>query len=614
MTFEELRDKAHALPLKPGVYIMQNAASEVIYVGKAKALKNRVSQYFQDQSRHNEKTRAMVSQIDHFDVIVVQSEFEALVLECALIKRHQPRYNILLKDSKGFPYIRLSPGEYPRFSLASKAENDGARYFGPYGSRFASQGIIDALRQALRLPACRRKFPRDIGKERPCLNFHMGVCDGYCRPEMDQTQYKRSVDQAVRLLEGRLDEVVDELSAEMEQAAEELRFEKAAQIRDRIRSIQLLSTRQKAVAGSLADTDVVGYHRGEAKSCFVVLHYIGGELAAKDWELLGVPMEDEQTTVSTLAAQYYGGRGQLPKQILLPCDIDERLELARMLTESVGRKVEVLTPQRGAKMELVKLANENAAEEALRATTAEERRSKLTEALGALLRLEEPPHRIEAFDISNTGSSDIVASMTVHVDGRPLKRDYRHFKLKDMPHADDYASMEQVVERRFRRYLDGDEKFGDLPDLLLIDGGAGQVKAAQEALSKLGLSIPAYGMVKDSRHRTRALQAGDGREIGIQANQALFAMVGRIQEETHRFAIEFHRQQQAGHLKGSALDDISGVGPARKAQLLKAFKSVKAVKAASLEELAAVVPRNTAQAVYARFHKPEDDRGKDETP
>lgn len=592
---------------------MQNAASEVIYVGKAKALKNRVSQYFQDQSRHNEKTRAMVGQIDHFDVIVVQSEFEALVLECALIKRHQPRYNILLKDDKGYPYIRLSPGDYPRFSLATRPEDDGARYFGPYGSRGASQGIIDALRQALRLPSCRRKFPKDIGKERPCLNFHMGVCDGYCRPEMDQSQYGRSIDQAVRLLEGRLDEVVDELTAEMELAAEELRFEKAAQLRDRIRSIQLLSKRQKAVAGSLADTDVVGYHRGEAKSCFVVLHYMGGELAAKDWELLAVPMEDEQATVSTLAAQYYGGRRQLPRQILLPCDIDEQVELARMLTEAVGRKVEVLTPQRGAKMELVKLANENAAEEVLRATTAEERRSKLTEALGALLGLDGPPHRIEAFDISNTGSSDIVASMTVHIDGRPLKRDYRHFKLKDMPHADDYASMEQVVERRFRRYLDGDEKFGDLPDLLLIDGGAGQVRAAQEALSKLGLSVPAYGMVKDNRHRTRALQAGDGREIGIQANQALFAMVGRIQEETHRFAIEFHRQQQAGHLKGSALDDIPGVGPARKAQLLKAFKSVKAVRAAPLDELAAVVPKNTAQAVYGHFHPAETQQGKDGT-
>lgn len=610
MTFEELRDKAHSLPLKPGVYIMQNAASEVIYVGKAKALKNRVSQYFQDQSKHNEKTRAMVSQIDHFDVIVVQSEFEALVLECALIKRHQPRYNILLKDSKGYPYIRVSVGEeYPRFSLSSKAADDGARYFGPYGSRGATQGIIEALQAALRLPTCRKKFPRDIGKERPCLNFHMDACEGYCRAEMDQSQYRRSMDQAVRLLEGRLDEVLDELTAEMERAAEELRFEKAAQLRDRIRSIQLLSKRQKAVAGSLADTDVVGYHRGEAKSCFVVLHYVDGELAAKDWELLSVPMEeDERATVSALAAQYYEGRGHLPRQILLPCDIDERVELARMLTEAVGRKVEVLTPQRGAKMDLVRLANENAAEEVLRATTAEERRSKLTEALGSLLGMESLPHRIEAFDISNTGNADIVASMTVHIDGRPLKRDYRRFKLKDMPHADDYASMEQVVERRFRRYLDGDEKFTDLPDLLLIDGGAGQVKAAQAAMAAVDIHVPAYGMVKDGRHRTRALVAGDGREIGIQQNQALFAMVGRIQEETHRFAIEFHRQQQAGHLKKSALDDISGVGEVRRQQLLKRFKSVRAVKAATLEQLREAVPKSTAQAVYDYFHKEKEER------
>ena len=602
MTFEELRDKAHSLPLKPGVYIMQNAQSQVIYVGKAKALRNRVSQYFQDQSRHNVKTRAMVAQIDHFDVIVVQSEFEALVLECALIKRHMPRYNILLKDSKGYPYIRLSVNEdYPRFSLASKVAEDGARYFGPYGSRGASQGIIDALRQALRLPSCSRKFPRDIGKERPCLNYHMGACEGYCRPEMDQGQYRRSIDQAVRLLAGKLDEVVDELSAEMEGAAEALNFERAAQLRDRIRAIQLLGKRQKAVAGSLADTDVVGYWRGEAKSCFVVLHYMGGELAAKDWELLPVPMEDEKTTVATLTAQYYSGRGSLPRQILLPCDIDEQAELARMLTEAVGRKVEVLTPQRGAKMDLVRMANENAREEVARATTAEERRSKLTEALGALLGLDRPPHRVEAFDISNTGSSDIVASMTVHIDGKPLKRDYRHFKLKDMPHADDYASMRQVVLRRFQRYLDGDEKFGALPDLLLIDGGAGQVKAAQAAMEEVGVRVPAYGMVKDGRHRTRALEAADGREIGIQQNQAIFALVGRIQEETHRFAIEFHRQQQAGHLKGSALDGIPGVGPTRKAALLKHFKSVRAVRQAGIEALAEVVPRNTAQAVYDYF-------------
>ena len=608
MTFEELRDKAHALPLKPGVYIMQNAASEVIYVGKAKALKNRVSQYFQDQSRHNEKTRAMVSQIDHFDVIVVQSEFEALVLECSLIKRHQPHYNILLKDDKGYPYIRLSvQEEYPQFSLAARAADDGARYFGPYGSRGASQGIIDALREALKLPSCSKKFPRDIGKERPCLNYHMGLCEGYCRPNMDQSRYGESIGQAVRLLEGKLEEVVGDLTAEMEQAAEDLAFEKAAMLRDRINAIRLLSKRQKAVAGSLADTDVVGYHKGTAKSCFVVLHYMEGELAAKDWELLSVPIdEDERETVTSLTAQYYSERGNLPRQILLPCDIDEQVELARMLTEAVGRKVEVLTPQRGAKMDLVRLANENAAEEVERATTAEEHRSRLTALLGSTLGMDTLPHRIEAFDISNTGSSHIVASMTVHIDGKPLKRDYRRFKLKDMEHADDYASMKQVIERRLHRHLDGDEKFGDLPDLMLIDGGAGQVRAALEAMAEAGIHIPAYGMVKDDRHRTRALMAADGREIGIQQHPALFSMIGRIQEETHRFAIEFHRQQQSSHLKGSALDDIPGVGDRRKADLLKHFKSIKAIRSASVEQLREAVPKNTAQAIYDHFHQGKD--------
>ena len=598
MTFEELRDKAHSLPLKPGVYIMQNAQSQVIYVGKAKALRNRVSQYFQDQSRHNVKTRAMVAQIDHFDVIVVQSEFEALVLECALIKRHMPRYNILLKDSKGYPYIRLSVNEdYPRFSLASKVAEDGARYFGPYGSRGASQGIIDALRQALRLPSCSRKFPRDIGKERPCLNYHMGACEGYCRPEMDQGQYRRSIDQAVRLLEGKLDEVVDELSAEMEGAAEALNFERAAQLRDRIRAIQLLGKRQKAVAGSLADTDVVGYWRGEAKSCFVVLHYMGGELAAKDWELLPVPMEDEKTTVATLTPQYYSGRGSLPRQILLPCDIDEQVELARMLTEAVGRKVEVLTPQRGAKMDLVRMANENAREEVARATTAEERRSKLTEALGALLGLDRPPHRIEAFDISNTGSSDIVASMTVHIDGKPLKRDYRHFKLKDMPHADDYASMRQVVLRRFQRYLDGDEKFGALPDLLLIDGGRGQVGAVRQALRGTALEhVPTFGMVKDDHHRTRAIVDDEGGEIAINRHRNIFTFVTNIQDETHRYANDYRKRAMKKKSYAATLTAIPGVGEKTSAALLAHFKTVAAVKAASISDLEEVKGISHAKA------------------
>ncbi len=610
MTFDELKEKAHALPLKPGVYIMQDAKNAVIYVGKAKALKNRVSQYFAHLASHTEKTRAMVSQIDHFDVIVADSEFEALVLENSLIKRHQPRYNILLKDDKGYPYIRLTVKEaYPRFSLANRVAEDGARYFGPYGSRGATQGIIDALRLALKLPSCNKKFPRDIGRERPCLNYHMGQCDGYCRPEMDQSRYREGIEQAVRLLEGQFKEVGEELRAEMEQAAEELRFEKAAELRDRYRAIELLGKRQKVVAGSLADTDVVGFHRGEAtRSCFVVLHYVEGDLAAKDWDLIDTPMEEETADiVSALVRQYYGGRGRLPRQILLPCELEDEVPLTRMLSENAGYRVSLVTPQRGAKVELIRLANKNAVEEVERWTSREERQSKLLELLGRMLDLEGPPRRMESYDISNQGSDDIVASMVVYVNGKPLKRDYRHFKLRDMSGPDDYASMEQVLTRRFQRYLDGDEKFADRPDLLLIDGGETHARVAVGVLKALGLSIPVFGMVKDDRHRTRALVTPDGREIGIQSNQAVFSLIGQIQEETHRFAIEFHRQQQTQRMRGSVLDKIPGVGEKRRADLLKHFKSVRNIRAASLAELEGVVPRNIARAVYESFR--EDERG-----
>ena len=604
MTFDELKEKAHALPLKPGVYIMQDARNEVIYVGKAKALKNRVSQYFADLASHTEKTRAMVSQIDHFDVIIADSEFEALVLENSLIKRHQPRYNILLKDDKGYPYIRLTVKDpYPRFSLANKAAEDGARYFGPYGSRGSTQGIIDALRLALKLPSCSKKFPRDIGKERPCLNYHLGQCDGYCRPEMDQGRYREAVEQAIRLLEGKFKEVGEELQAEMERAAEELRFEKAAELRDRYRAIELLGKRQKVVAGSLADTDVVGFHRGEAKSCFVVLHYVDGELAAKDWDLIETPMEaDEAENISALVRQYYAGRGRLPRQILLPCELEDEAPLARMLSEAAEYRVNLVNPQRGAKMDLIRLANKNAVEEVERWTTREERQSRLLELLGRLLSLEGAPKRIESYDISNTGADDIVASMVVYVNARPLKRDYRHFKLKDMQGPDDYASMEQVLTRRFRRYLDGDEKFGDLPDLLLIDGGENHARVAVRVLEEFGLTIPVFGMVKDDRHRTRALITPEGREIGIQGNPSVFSFIGQIQEETHRFAIEFNRLQRKSRVQGSVLDKIPGVGEKRRAELLKHFKSVKNIRAASLAELEETVDRRTARAVFAFFN------------
>ncbi|MEG0440809.1 MAG: excinuclease ABC subunit UvrC, partial [Oscillospiraceae bacterium] len=546
MTFDELKEKAHSLPLKPGVYIMQNAENVVIYVGKAKALKNRVSQYFADLASHTEKTRAMVSNIDHFDVIIADSEFEALVLECSLIKRHQPHYNILLKDDKGYPYIRLTVNDrYPRFSLAGRVADDGARYFGPYGSRGSSQGIIDALRQALKLPSCNRKFPRDIGKERPCLNYHMGKCDGYCRPDMDQNRYGEAIGQAVRLLDGKMGEVVEDLTAEMTEAAENLRFEAAAALRDKLHALELLSKRQKVV-GRLADTDVVGYYRGDAKSAWVVLHYVEGELAAKDLEVFENPLEEtEDEVVSALVREYYGERGDLPRQILLPCDIGDDVPLMRLFSEHGGHRVELVTPQRGAKVELIRLANTNAQEEVVRVTTREERQSKLLELLGKLLGLEKPPIRIEAYDISNTGASDIVASMTVFENAKPRKKDYRHFKIRDVTgHPDDYHSMEEVLSRRFSRYLEGDEKFGALPDLLLIDGGDTHAAVAERVLETLGLSIPIYGMVKDDRHRTRALITAGGREISISGTPALFALIGQIQEETHRFAITFHRLQR----------------------------------------------------------------------
>lgn len=611
MTKDELKEKAHSLPLQPGVYIMMDAAGEVIYVGKSRALKNRVSQYFNNLASHNGKTRAMVSQIDHFDYILADSEFEALVLENSLIKRHRPRYNILLKDDKGYPYIRLSvQDEYPRFSLAGKAAEDGARYFGPYGGRGSTWEILKTIAAALRLPACKKRFPRDIGKERPCLNHHIGVCDGWCRGTPDAEEYRRRIQQAVRLLEGKFSQVEEELEREMLRASEELRFEQAAELRDRLRAIQLLGTKQKVVAGARADTDVVGLFRGEAKSGFVVLHFLSGALAARDTELFPTPLEEDDETLAALLTQYYGERGALPRTILLPLELESRESMERWFSEACGHKVELLTPKRGDKVRLVELAEKNARDEVERATTREERENSLLALFGRLLGLPEAPHRFESYDISNTGSADIVASMVVFVDGKPLKSAYRRFRLRGMEHPDDYASLDQVLTRRFQRYLDGDEKFSPLPDVILMDGGIGQVGVAVAVLERMGISVPVFGMVKDDRHRTRALVAPSGAEIGIQQNQSLFALVGRVQEEVHRFAITYHRESHAKHTASSSLEQIPGVGEARRKALLGHFKTLKAVREASLEELCLAVPRSTAKAVYQHFHPSETPDGK----
>lgn len=608
MTFEELKDKALSLPLKPGVYLMMDRSGTVIYVGKAKALKNRVSQYFHDQASHTEKTRAMVAQIDHFDTIVAGSEFEALVLENALIKRHKPRYNILLKDDKGYPYIRLPVKEpYPQFSVVGRMADDGARYFGPFGGRGDTQAILDAIRAAFKLPACGKKFPRDIGKARPCLNFHMGRCDGYCRQEVPQAQHRQAMDQAVRLLEGKLSEVEQDLSDQMMAAADALEFEKAAALRDRLKAISLLGKRQKVVAGYLADTDVLGLFCGEVRAGVAVLHFREGELTGRDLELIQADDEALGDILSAFLVQYYGSRGLLPKQILLPENIEETAALSRFLSQQAGRRVELLTPQRGAKMDLIRMARENAQEEVQRVTTREERTAKVLSLLADRLDLPAPPRRIEAYDISNTGASDIVAAMTVFEDGKPRKGAYRYFKMRGLDGPDDYASMDQTIRRRFQRDRDGDGQFAQRPDLLLIDGGDTHAAVAQRALEAFGLSIPVYGMVKDDRHRTRALVTPQGREIGIQGIPALFAFIGRIQEETHRAAVGFHHKQHTKSGTASALEKIPGIGPARRKQLWKAFGSMKAIRGADLQGLEAVLPKQAALSVYQYFRTSKEE-------
>ena len=605
MTREELKEKANDLPLAPGVYLMMDKSGKVIYVGKAKKLKNRVSQYFQDSASHTLKTRQMVSQIDRFDTIFVSSEFEALILENSLIKRHMPRYNILLKDDKGYPFVRLSGGTYPRFSMVNKMANDGAKYFGPFGGRFETRQALDAVLAALRLPTCNRRFPRDIGVERPCLNFHMGRCDGFCRKEMTAEEYNRRIQQAIQLLEGKSKQLLREMTTEMETEAEALRFEQAALLRDRIQAISALAKKQSVIAGLCADTDIWGIYRGSGKCCYAVLHMEDGNLAGRETELFQAPMEEtEVEMLSALTAQYYLPRAVLPHEILLPFDTGDCENLSEVLTKRAGHKVWVHVPQRGEKAELRAMAQRNAEEEAERATTAEERVAHTLELLQKMLNLPAPPKRMESYDISNTGKSDIVASMVVYSGMRPLKSAYRRFRIKELEeHPDDYASMQEVLRRRLQRAADGDEKFLPLPDVFLIDGGETHARAALEIVEAFGTQIPVFGMVKDDRHRTRALVTPEGREIGIGANQAVFSLIGQIQEETHRFAIAYHHESHGKSTLKSALDEIPGVGPKRREALRKHFGTIKAIREADVETLAAVVPHSTAETVWKHFHQ-----------
>lgn len=601
MTYDQLKDKAQSLPLLPGVYIMRDRADRVIYVGKAKKLKNRVSQYFQDTVTHSPKTRLMVSNIDHFDVIVAASEFEALVLECSLIKQHKPKYNILLKDDKGYPYVRLNVKDpYPRLTVANRVLDDGAEYYGPFGSKGKTEQLIKAIVQTLKLPCCTKLFPRDIGKGRPCLNYHMDQCSGWCRSGQHAEDYRQAIEQARLLLRGEYKVVAQQIQSKMIAAAENMEFELAANLRNRLQSIETLGKKQTVVAEKNTELDVVGYGQTETKACFAVLHYSNGNLVDKEYEIFPTP-DDPAVVVSALVKQYYISRGFAPKLVLIPFAMEDAALYSQLLQQEYGHKVTIKVPQRGELARLLDLAVSNATEEAVRLSDREEQHNKTLNMFRELVCVDSV-ERIESFDISNISGTDNVAGMVVFENGKPKRSEYKRFKIDNLGQQDDYASMACAVKRRFSRLVDGDANFNIRPNLVLIDGGAEHANIAQKVIQELGLELNVFGMVKDDKHRTRALVTPGGQEIAIDVKPSVFAFVGTIQEETHRFAISYHKKLRSKRLRYSQLDQIVGIGKKRKELLLKTFKSISGIAEASLPELERILPKDAANAVYLFYH------------
>ncbi len=596
MTLQRLQNKARALTMEPGVYLMHNRAGEIIYVGKAKRLKNRVSSYFRSLDRHTPKVLAMVRQVEDFETIVTSSEFEALVLECSLIKLHNPRYNILLKDDKGYSYLRIGRGEeYPRITEVKQKEDDGAEYIGPYMSAWVVKNTIDEANKAFLLPTCSRQFPRDIGRGRPCLNYHMKQCMGVCRGGISPQEYQETLRQAVEYIRGGSAEAVRILQEQMQAAAENLEFERAARCRDRLRAIERFAERQRVVYAGAVDQDVLAFVRSGEDVALSVLKFREQKLVDKLDFLFPDADPIEEVRGEFLARYYSDPLHELPRQILLDGDLPDRELVERLLSGRAGRKVPLLIPRRGDPAQLVEMARLNAAEQlSLRDRRRTGRELAALDELARLLGLEKPPVWIESYDISNIGSDTIVGGMVVFEEGRPLKAAYKRFSIEGLDHPDDYTSMAQMLERRFARYLAQEPNGGSFnrrPDLLLIDGGQGQVSAVQRVLAALGLDIPVFGMVKDDRHRTRAISSQGG-EIAISSHRAVFSLVTRIQDETHRFAVTYARKSHKKTAFELSLTRVEGLGEKRARALFAAFRTKKAILEASEEQLAAVPGMN----------------------
>ena len=611
MTREELHQKVLTLPKEPGVYIMKNKQEQVIYVGKAKVLKNRVSQYFQNEAKHTPKTRKMVENIYNFDIIVCSSEFEALVLENQMIKKYQPKYNILPKDDKGYPFLRIPTDEpYPTFQVVGKPKADAAHYLGPYAGRGAAMQAIDTVNRALGLRDCHRSLPRDIGKRRPCLNAQMGLCCAPCAGKVSQQDYAQRVAQAIRVLEGDYEALAAQLERDMLQAAEQERFEQAAQLRDRMRAIQRAGQHQMVVASGFSDMDILAFVQGETKGCLVVLHYIAGNLYDKEYTMLdGTAEQDGAELLGDYLKQYYAMRGVVPGLVLISHPIEELDAVSEFLRSIAGKKVTLSVPQRGRRRELMDLARKNAREEIVRSETTGQRRQKSLELFGSMMGLPQMPTTFEAYDISNLAGTNTVGSMIVFENGQPKRSRYRRFRIESVADGqDDYKAMEEMLTRRLQRWKDGDEKFSPLPSVFMIDGGLGHVRIAKGVLERFGCETPVFGMVKDDHHRTRGLVAPDGREFSIATTPAVFALVGRMQEEVHRFAITYQRTLRQSQAVRSQLDRIPGIGEKRRTALLQTFKSLKRVREATIEELEAAVPHTAAQAVYDYFHSKQEEQ------
>lgn len=619
-----IEEELKKLPARPGVYIMHDADDTIIYVGKAISLKNRVRQYFQGSRNLGIRKEQMVEQIARFEYIITDSELEALVLECNLIKEHTPKYNILLKDDKTYPFIKVTVGEdYPRIQIVRRVKKDKSRYYGPYSSAMAVKDVVELTTKLYRLRTCSRNLPKDIGKERPCLYHQIHQCDAPCQGYISKEEYRKKVDKLLDFLNGNHREILKELEEKMLAASQEMNFEDAAQYRDLIQSVKRIGERQKITDQHGEDKDVVAVAQDGEDAVAQVFFIRGGKLIGRDHFYLKVAKEDQRAQIiSSFLKQFYAGTPFIPKQIMIQEEIEDREVITQWLEKRKGRKVHIRIPKKGTKEKLVELAQRNA--ELVLSQDKERIKREEGRTIGAVKeiagKLALPGlERIEAYDISNISGFQSVGSMIVYEKGKPKRSDYRKFRIKSVQGPNDYASMEEVLTRRFVHGLDEqearrkenlDEEFGSFtrfPDLIMMDGGRGQVNIALEVLDKLNLQIPVCGMVKDDKHRTRGLYFNN-EEIPIDRDSEGFKLITRIQDEAHRFAIEFHRSLRSKGQVHSILDDIPGIGPTRRKALMKQFQGPDKMREASLEELKAVPSMNerAAEAVYRFFHEEQE--------